>query len=576
MSAKKRCVLWLEMLSLLVVFLLLCGLHLQGQEHPQADAKAPVLRAITRLVQVDVVVTDRSLHPVSDLKQEEFELREDGRAQRIAFFSLSNGLMATSKRAEPPPALPNGTYTNRPEYSRQQGPLTILLLDGLNGSSQEQSFAREQMVQFLRDKLPLKQKMAVLALRDHLLVLQDFTTNPALLRAAVEKFAPRKSATLAHGEPLQVTPEFMEAVPPAVAEQLLKTLQEFNHQGLTQSVEARARITLRALNAIGRATAGYPGRKALVWVSAAFPFALVPSGIARSDLSRSYTREISETASLLADSRVAVYPVNVRGLTGLLESEINPRRPPRGLTNPINRVGEAGDELARNEGSSGTMYELAESTGGHAFVNRNDLSSAVSDTFAESSTYYTLSYYPDHGRWDGRFRKIQVHVARRGVQLRYRRGYFAIDTLEARPNNDREADLRAAIESPLAATGVTFLVVVTSLEKAENPKKILAELRVDAQTLHFEPLGDGERKIDLDFLVGAFSAKGELLGTKSQNITARLPPEQYQAIREQGLSAKMELEIPTGCQALKVAVRDNQTGLIGTLDVPLSRQDSKS
>ncbi len=573
-GARKQHPPWQEILPFLVVILLLCGYGVRARQYAQADTKTPVLRATTRMVQVDVVVKDRSQRPLSDLREEEFELREDGKPQRIAFFSFSSPLIATDKTANSAPVLPDDTYTNRPEYNTHQGPLMILLLDELNGSSQEQSFARQQMLHFLRDQLPLNQKMTVLALTDRLLVLQDFTTNPALLRAAIEKFAPRKPSAYAQGEPLQVTPQFLEAIPPAVRERLLENLQKFNDQGSIRSLEVRARITLQALNAIGRTTAGYSGRKALVWVSAAFPFALLPSGISSSGLSPSYAQEIQRTASLLADAQVAVYPVNVRGLTGLLESEISPRRPPRGLTNPINQVGEAGDELARNEGSVGTMYELANSTGGRAFVNRNDLSSAVLEVLSESSTYYTLSYYPENAHWDGKLRRIQVRVARKGAQIRYRRGYFAVDTRQPRLNS-REEDLRAAMESPLAATGVTFLVRVAPQEEAENLKNALVELRVDAQTLALETLGNGERTVDLDLVAVAFSTKGEMIGTKTQHMSVRLPQEQYQDIRNHGLSLKMELEIPTGSRALRVAVRDNHTGLIGTTDVPLSKKDSR-
>ena len=46
---------------------------------------------------------------------------------------------------------------------------------------------------------------------------------------------------------------------------------------------------------------------------------------------------------------------------------------------------------------------------------------------AEGSTDYTLGYYPDDKNLDGRFRKIEVKLHRRGVQAHYRKGYFAMD-----------------------------------------------------------------------------------------------------------------------------------------------------
>src|SRR5690242_5882090 len=49
----------------------------------QTPANHPVLKVTTRLVLVDVVVTDGSGRPVTDLKQSDFEVRENGKSQNI-------------------------------------------------------------------------------------------------------------------------------------------------------------------------------------------------------------------------------------------------------------------------------------------------------------------------------------------------------------------------------------------------------------------------------------------------------------------------------------------------------------
>ena len=51
-----------------------------------------------------------------------------------------------------------------------------------------------------------------------------------------------------------------------------------------------------------------------------------------------------------------------------------------------------------------TMQAMAEDTGGHAFINTNNLSEAVQKAIEIGSNYYTLTYSPMNRQWDGRFR----------------------------------------------------------------------------------------------------------------------------------------------------------------------------
>src|SRR4051812_37815295 len=68
----------------------------------------------TRLVQLDVVVTDHKGNPIKDLKKEDFTVLEGGQPQQIATFSFQQPKpVDASKPASPPHALPPGVYGNR-------------------------------------------------------------------------------------------------------------------------------------------------------------------------------------------------------------------------------------------------------------------------------------------------------------------------------------------------------------------------------------------------------------------------------------------------------------------------------
>ena len=73
------------------------------------------------------------------------------------------------------------------------------------------------------------------------------------------------------------------------------------------------------------------------------------------------------------------------------------------------------------------LRQLTEGTGGRAFFpySAEQLASAFQEVDQELRSQYNLTYVPSNKKRDGSFREIKVKVARNGVRLRYRRGYFA-------------------------------------------------------------------------------------------------------------------------------------------------------
>ena len=78
---------------------------------------------------------------------------------------------------------------------------------------------------------------------------------------------------------------------------------------------------------------------------------------------------------------------------------------------------------------------LADETDGRAIVNRNDLAKGMQQIVRDSSAYYLLGYNSTQAPQDGKFHEIKVRVKRPGVQVRARKGYWALtaDRDRARP-----------------------------------------------------------------------------------------------------------------------------------------------
>src|SRR6266536_207810 len=95
------------------------------------------------------------------------------------------------------------------------------------------------------------------------------------------------------------------------------------------------------------------------------------------------------------------------------------------------------------QASHDTMAILANRTGGRAYYNTNDLTRAIHEAIDDAQVNYVLGYYPAHNKWDGKFHQVKVQVNRKGIDLRYRLGYFAFAETP-RDKEDRMTALKEA------------------------------------------------------------------------------------------------------------------------------------
>src|SRR5215475_2507843 len=151
-----------------------------GAQQPVNQEPATMLKATTRLVVVDVVATAHD-KAVTDLERGDFTLLEDGKEQEIKVFSFQQAIPASSARLTPAVLkLPENVFTNIPRYNTNQA-LNVVLLDALNTTLPHQAYVRDQMIRYL-EKMPEGQPLAIYLLSTKLTLLQDFTSDPAVLK----------------------------------------------------------------------------------------------------------------------------------------------------------------------------------------------------------------------------------------------------------------------------------------------------------------------------------------------------------------------------------------------------------
>lgn len=166
--------------------LLLAGLCLSQSREQGAPVSAPVqnpsIKVESRIVVVDVVVTDKQGQSVPGIRKDDFQISEDGSPQILTSFEEHKGGAAPKEMKLP--SMPPNVFTNFPT-ARGADSVNVLLLDLLNTQPQNQAFVRQQVIKYLGEVTP-GTRLAVFALGSHLRIVRGFTTDFSGLSAALE------------------------------------------------------------------------------------------------------------------------------------------------------------------------------------------------------------------------------------------------------------------------------------------------------------------------------------------------------------------------------------------------------
>jgi len=560
---------------------LLAGVALSAQQAQQAapTIPAPTIRVTTHMVLVDAVVTDKQGKPITGLKPDDFVVEESGKPQKIA--SLTS---AAENGAGGAQVLPPGIYSNEAQYRSPGAPITVMLLDALNTSFTDQAYARRQMLAFVRDQFKPTDRMGVFTLTGPLNVLQDFTSDPQILYTALQRFKAQpqdfasaaRPTTSASNAPTtgNAVMSVDASTPPATDNSASATLRGGSASAAIEGAQAaiaafegaqvayakdeRAVLTLSALGSLARILGGMPGRKNLIWVTGDLPFSFIPenrvmteaeldeslpsldtrrvdqhaSGNYAATFRQSHAEEIRETASRLASAQVAVYPVDARGLS--ISTDIDAQE---------------------------TMREMARETGGRAYVNQNEIKIGVERAFQDESAAYTIGYYPENKKYDGKYRSIKVKVKRDGVEVQNRRGYYAIDPTQIKGYNPQQ-EVASALGDVVPATLVSFKAQVKPPSSNSVPGKIGVTFLVNASTLSAED-SSGGKHLNVDFYATIYSG-GKIVSSSRQKVDRTFDVSTYQQIVQKGLMLHLDLDPQPG--ELRLAVQDSRTGLVGTIN----------
>jgi VWFA-related protein len=561
---------------------------------PSFGAGSTILRTNVDLVLVDVVVTDRG-NAVHGLDRNRFHVFEDGVEQTIVSFDErepNNEPVARVATAQTP--LPPHTYSNAPAYPEISA-VNVLLLDGLNTPIENQAEMRRQVVEYLSKAEP-GTSLAIFTLASRLQMGKGFTTDATELTNAVQsgKAGSQQSVLLDTQSALSLDSRAAEL---ATSGKVIALIQQQLANIAAYQTDQRVRMTLDALRQLARYLSAIPGRKNLIWFSGSFPIALDPNDQLIEPLRtmRNYTDEVRETNELLATARVAVYPVDARGVMTQSSASASYKPMPNIAFGRVNLPAPAKDDTTfqrQTESEHASMERIADATGGKAYTNTNDLKKAMEDAVKDGSSYYTIGYVPPVKPPDGQFRKIHLRLDHGGYTLTYRKGYYVapFNKLNAGDPGATSLIATATLHGAPPATQILFKARVLdvtdpTLQGINLPKgpagemgatlkepvrRYIAELTVDPNSIVFDELPDGQHEVHLEFAMVGFDAEGKRVNYLGRSVAMKFDSAQFAQIMTNGVRVRMSLDVPPGEGFLRIAVHDLSGARVGSLEVPLA------
>jgi VWFA-related protein len=404
----------------------------------------PTFRTGINFVRVDVIVSDnRSGVQVADLKETDFEVTEDGKAQKIEafrFIRLDGGISEAIKEK------PRDIITDSDEEmeaAREDVRMFAIFLDDYHVRRGTSLAVRNQLTQFVETQLGPSDMVGVMYPLESTSSIRMTRSHSAVVRG-LQQFIGRKYEY----EPKNQYEENYAHYPTETVERI------------------RNQVSLSAIRSLVVHMGSLKeGRKALILVSEGYsnlpppqmrnadatmpglgnPNAFNPLAgennpnedraqwLASLDMD-SDLREVYDNANR---NNVAIYSVDPRGLPGF-EFDIN------------EGVGIRTDAKYLSS-TQDTLRTLAEQTDGRAIVNRNDIAAGMKQITRDSSAYYLIGYNSTQAPADGKFHEIKVRVKRSGLQVRSRKGYWALSAEQAARALAAPKAVPKPVEAALAA-----------------------------------------------------------------------------------------------------------------------------
>jgi VWFA-related protein len=575
----------------------LCAQTLPAQD--QDD----VIRVRSNEVRLDVVVKDKKGRPIRDLKAIDFEILEDGVAQKVESFRFVTrettpaGSEAKDRKSDTGPVI-----TTAPD-KRSTPTVTALVFDRL--SPEARSLARKAGLAYAQEGMASGGFTGVFGIDQALRTVQPFTDNAQLVKDAVERVTGTVISTYNSGaatmrdnserstaldQQVSTSTETAsaagaardgagasaagaEAGQAAVQQKLVEMQNQMldHYERLERDQQGFA--TINSLLAVISPMQNLPGRKTIIFFSEGLK---LPPAV---------QQKFPSVINAANRANVSIYSIDAAGLrteSGTAEAarELNSiagaslanqgRGNDRGASGPYLRSLERNEDLLRFDPRSG-LGSLSDQTGGFLIHDTNDLVSGLHRIDDDMNGYYFLTYVPQNKDYDGRFRRISVKVARSNVEVQSRQGYYAVESAGQLPMLDYEVAAIAAARNWKSGSSTQSSLRSGALAYPAS-KDGLTLILGETPLAAFKFATDNDKKIyTTDFsIVALVRDESERIVQKlSQHYALSGPLQNLNAAKKESVLFYREAQLPIGKYQIEVIAYDAATRAVNVNNNPL-------
>jgi VWFA-related protein len=539
------------------------------------DSTIP-LESHVNLVPVRVIVRNGKGQAIGNLRKEDFQLFEDGKLQDISHFSVETPA-SVSQAFVGPDSLAGAPEVSKTANFAPPSRFVALLFDDVNITNQDMMRTRQAATQFVDSAVQPTDRVAVFTISGQSQI--DFTADrdklhAALLGLMVRPVGAENSTGAGQCPPIDYYEANLiqnnldpTALPVATQDALACAFQ--NNQQFLQQAQQLAMSTavevyeagelqtdyaFRRLEEVIRRLSALPGQRTLVLLSPGF---IYPN--------REY--DLSQIIDRANRSNVFINTLDARGLYVPDLGDISQPY--------VGSAVVAGPRmLFRTEAQSAesdVLKVLADSTGGLAFRNNNDLVGGLRMIAAAPEFSYLLAFTPHNFKFDGKFHSLKVTLAtKERLTIEARRGFYA-----PKHSMSVEEAVKQEIEEALFSQDVERGVPIelhTQYYKVDAADAKLAVMtHVDLAHLRFQKTA-GRNQENLTIVTALFDRDGNIITGVEKTVEMHLLDGTLERLSRTGVTVKTSFDVKPGDYLVRIVVRDSNAAQLsaenGAVEIP--------
>lgn len=543
----------------------LCAPSLLAQQTPPqpADLSKLVEKVDVRVINLDVVVTDRKGNQVTGLTKDDFEIYENGVPKAISNFYAVDARGAvvpaqTASTGTPAATTPAAASTAPEETSETLRRRIIFFIDNLSLAPFNRNKVFAQMKGFAKNAMRPGDEAMVATFNRSMKVRVPFTRDPKQIEQTLDIIAGESALGLSNRSERQSVQE------------RIKDSQSYEDAVATArtyaaSVEHDLRQSVESLNGLMSTLAGVEGKKVLVLTSEGFPmqpgrdaFYYIDEvgkeknwrGGASSQLegmsfdSAQLIRSVAQSANA---NGITLYTVHAGGLDAGNEMSAENARPTSFTVSQ-----------AVVSNSTDSLQMMAELTGGLASILTNNYKAAFEKIQHDLESYYSLGYRAGTERVD-RQRQLEVRVRNRNYRVRSRRTFVEKSTYAEM--NDR---VIANLLYKTKANDLNIRVIINAPKPTEDGLfQVPLEVQVPMESLTLLPMGEEQYAGGFDFYIAVANKDGDMSDVQRKSQQIRVTPAQYKTLKGKYYTYSLDLLMEPGVNRVSIGVVDTISNVSG-------------